>query len=138
MSDMQSTEGPVQLVCPHCLQSNGLRSVETLQGCAQLNGVTRKADGTVELDYTGETDVIWDTQEWDGKTLGCRNCGYVDLDVDDLVAITGTCVFCDCDLVDKDGALHSAMDGADCPDSEREDGHHEVKPSNPATSSREK
>jgi len=44
---------------------NGKRIVgtlETLQGVASIYGVTEKPDGTLVVDYAGDTKVDWDSQ----------------------------------------------------------------------------
>ena len=44
---------------------NGKRVVgtlETLQGVANINGVTVDADGKLEVEYAGETTIDWNSQ----------------------------------------------------------------------------
>ena len=37
-------------------------TLERIEGVAFLKGGTRLEDGTVALEYAGETEVLWDTQ----------------------------------------------------------------------------
>jgi uncharacterized protein YbaR (Trm112 family) len=74
-----------QLACPRCKSSDNLGTVETMRAVAFIGAVRRDDDGKVHVDYAGESDVLWDTQTWDGKQLVCRGCG-IDIAVEDLAA----------------------------------------------------
>lgn len=38
-------------------------TIERLSGVAIVNGAERNEDGTLELDYSGDTDIWWDEQK---------------------------------------------------------------------------
>jgi hypothetical protein len=65
--------------CPHC-KSADIRTRETLSGACDI--IRWQVTGEVG-DYSGETQIFWDSQEGDG--FCCRSC---DADFDTPVAIT--------------------------------------------------
>ncbi len=63
------------LACPEC-GSTRLSSVENLNAAGRCHGVDVRADGALEFDWTGWTDVHWDASETIG--LCCEDCLHYD------------------------------------------------------------
>lgn len=72
----------IRLACPHCRSTEHLRTVELVE---VLTGATFSL-GTTEPDYSGESQLLPDTQHWlPSGAIVCRNCDQVDLRYGDLI-----------------------------------------------------
>ncbi len=72
----------IQLACPYCRSTEHLRTVDVVEVLAEA----RFFLGASEPDYSGESQLLPDTQHWQpGGAIVCRNCDLVDLRYDDLV-----------------------------------------------------
>lgn len=81
MSDI--VDDTPRLACPHCGCSNALRTVEILEALAS---VTFALGESAAPDYTGESELLWDTQHWpENGSIVCRNCDQVDLRYEQLI-----------------------------------------------------
>lgn len=65
-------------VCPECLADDaGFGELDVIQGLALFRPRVTKR-GRVELDWTGETEVDWDSQrEKRPITFMCQACGHL-------------------------------------------------------------
>jgi hypothetical protein len=78
---------PVTLGCPTCREAR-LSTIERIDGLASISTITQDASGEIEYDFTGDTEVLWDTSTTVG--VQCRSCDWShegDDWVEQLVAI---------------------------------------------------
>lgn len=61
----------IQLACPKCGEPDGLVTVESIEGHADLYGVYREPDGRINPEHAGWTEIIWDSSETVGFACGC-------------------------------------------------------------------
>lgn len=62
------------LACPQCGTSDSLATIEHLAADACTSRITRLPDGGIDMDYTGETVINWDSASTVGVT--CRACRW--------------------------------------------------------------
>lgn len=66
----------------HYIAPNGkliVGTLETCPGCALITSISRAVDGSITLDYVGETKMYWDDQrtiERDGQTIFLDSDGH--------------------------------------------------------------
>jgi hypothetical protein len=82
----------VDLACPRCGAGANLATVEQLLGSAGATRVGVLPDGAVEVDWTGYTEVDWDSSTTIGA--GCESCGWrhVGRDWPDQLAVMSSTV----------------------------------------------
>lgn len=66
----------VTAVCPHCKSADSLYGLDVVTALACLSGFTRDANGNLEPDWAGDTDVLWDSQKPKdpAKPYYCQDC----------------------------------------------------------------
>jgi hypothetical protein len=75
----------VHPTCKHC-GSQDIHGYDTIVATAVISHFNLKEDGTLEPEWEGSTDVIWDTQKpYDAsKPFFCEGCSKL-LSIEDLV-----------------------------------------------------
>lgn len=62
------------MACPHCHAVTHLGTIEKVTGIAEATRIQRGEDGTVWADYTGSTEMDWDSSTTVGGN--CSLCGW--------------------------------------------------------------
>ncbi len=73
---MMKHEDPIILPCPKCGDTEQLFALDKIEGMAGIQGFERDKDGALEPEYTGDTDMLWDTQRplYEEAPYYCRGC----------------------------------------------------------------
>lgn len=64
----------IYMACPFCGSVDELRTNEVLSATADVTVVADKITGEMDAQWSGYTDVDWDSQDTVG--LGCGNCDW--------------------------------------------------------------
>lgn len=61
------------LVCPSCGSGEALAEIDLIEGKCIAVFIERAADGSVDADFDGYTEILWDTQKPSGEWW-CDTC----------------------------------------------------------------
>lgn len=118
-----SNTSRLEFACPHC-GSHELASLDVVEATAAITGWSKSADGVLEPQYEGRSDVHWDTQAAKDaeKPYTCTSCDSP-LGASELVpAVAAEDLLCGCgrlSCVEIDGRelcedCHADVCGAGC------------------------